>query len=411
MNFKWLLGAALLTLSLISGCSNVKEELKPVQLERIEAQYKLVEKWQRNTGAGQDVRYQRLQPAILDNVIYVVDIEGLVSAWNAKSGKRLWEKDLDLPVGGGIGVSEGLGFVGTLDGRVIAIDLTDGSVKWQAKASSEVVSAPQANNDVVIAQAIDGRVFAFDVKDGRLRWNYDHPMPVLSLRSNATPLVIGENAYVAFDNGQLLNFNAADGQLRWSARVGQPRGKTELERLVDVDAAPIELGPYIYGAGYNARLVAISKGTGRIAWAQDVSTFNNIAAGDDFIVVSDVNSHISAYNALDGSMLWQSKALHRRGVSAPAVLNDVVIAVDAEGYIHGLSAADGSLVARGRASGEPVLAQPLVVNNTLYLLDTDGRLSAYKLKSRQNSSSNKSAPSEPEQGPTSKQKTGVKSPK
>src|SRR5690606_20137661 len=122
-----------------------------------------------------------------------------------------------------VGISAGVGFVGTLDGRVIAFDLADGQQKWQAKASSEVLAIPQSNGEVVITQAIDGRVFAFALKDGRQLWTYDHPVPVLSLRSNASPLILGDVAIVAFDTGQLLSFDCSSGQLRWSARVGQPQ--------------------------------------------------------------------------------------------------------------------------------------------------------------------------------------------
>lgn len=410
MRFLRLMGAVLLAVVGVSGCSNVKEELKPVKLEPIEAQYKLVEQWQRETGSGQDARYQRLQPAVLDDIIYSVDVEGLVSAWAADSGKRLWKYDLDTAVGGGVGVIDGTGFIGTLDGRVIAISLSDGSPKWEAKTSSEVVSTPQANSEVVVAQAIDGRVFAFDVSTGEQRWTYDHPVPVLSLRANAAPLLSNDSAYVGFDNGQLLSFNAADGQLRWSARVGQPQGKTELERLVDIDTAPIELGPYIYAAGFNARLVAVSRGTGRISWGQDVSTANNIAAGEELIVVSDVNSHIIAFNALDGAVVWRNEELHRRDVSAPTVFNDLVIAVDGKGYVHGLSIDDGRLVARGRVSSDPVLAQPFAVGQTLYILDTGGRLTAYELEPYDGSISIWDMVTNREKGAIPTKNTGVKKP-
>lgn len=411
MNFLRLLGATtLLAIGLVSGCSNVKEELKPVELKPIEAQYRFVSQWQRNTGAGQDARYQRLQPTVVDGIIYTVDVNGVVAAWDAKSGKRLWKNDLDVAVGGGIGVFEGMGFIGTLDGHVVAVDLADGSLKWKAKTSSEVVSVPQANSSVVIAQAIDGRVFAFNFDDGSLRWNYDHSVPVLSLRSNAAPLITNDNVYIGFDNGQLLSFSSSNGQLRWSARVGQPTGKTELERLVDVDAAPIELGPYVYGAGYNARLVAISKGTGRIAWGQDASTANNIAAGDDFIVVSDVNSHVTAFSAQDGSILWQNKELHRRGLTAPVVFGSLVAAVDGQGYIHGFAAKDGKLVARGRASPAKVLAQPFVHDETLYVMDADGLLVAYQMEAHEGFLSIWDMPTDREHGPVPTKYTGVKKP-
>lgn len=411
MKFLRLLGAAMLTALALSGCSSVKEELKPVKLAPIDAQYKFIEQWQRSTGAGQDARYQRLQPAVLDGIIYSVDIDGLVTAWTADSGKRLWKSDLDTAIGGGIGVVDKTGFVGTLDGRVIAISLADGKQVWQANTSSEVVSTPQGNSEVVIAQAIDGRVFAFDLATGEQRWSYDHPVPVLSLRANSAPLVSNEAVYVGFDNGQLLSFNGADGQLRWSARVGQPQGKTELERLVDIDSAPIELGPYIYAAGFNARLVALSRGSGRISWSQDVSTANNIAAGEQLIIVSDVNSHVIAFNALDGSVVWRNQDLHRRGVSAPTVFNDLVVVVDDNGFVHGLSVDDGKLVARARVSADPVLAQPFVVDQTLYILDKGGRLTAFQLEPYDGSISIWDMVTNREKGAIPTKDTGVKKPK
>lgn len=362
---------------LLSGCSSVKEELKPVKLEPIRASYLLTSSWSRTTGEGQDARYARLQPALLDGVIYTVDVEGLIAAWNAETGKRLWKNKLKTAIGSGVGVAAGTGFVGTLDGRVIAFDLSNGQRKWEAAASSEIMATPQSNGEQVITQAIDGRVFAFDIADGRQLWNYDHPVPVLSLRSNAAPLISGNSALIAFDNGQILNFDCATGQLRWSARVGQPQGKTELERLVDVDAAPLEFGPYIYGAGYNSRLTAIAKGTGRVAWAQEISTAQNIAAADNKILVSDVNSHVKAFDALNGAPLWENDKLHRRGISAPAVYGDMVVVVDQQGYLHGLSLQDGTMVARTRVGEEPVLTQPFALNDTLYVLDKDGVLTAF----------------------------------
>lgn len=408
MTFRRSLAALCCSGALLIGCSSVKEELKPVKLEPISAHFKFIRDWSKGTGAGQDARYARLQPAYVDGIIYTVDVDGVTAAWNSESGKRLWRSKLNAAVGSGVGVTTDVGFVGTLDGRVIAFDLANGQQKWEAKASSEVLATPQSNGRVVITQAIDGRVFAYAIEDGRQLWTYDHPVPVLSLRSNASPLIIGDVALLAFDNGQLLSFDCNTGQLRWSSRVGQPQGKTELERLVDVDAAPIELGPYIYGAGYNSRLVAIAKGTGRIAWAQDVSTAENIFGADNRIVVSDANSHVKAFDALNGTLLWENKELHRRGLSAPAVFADMVVVVDQEGFLHGLSLEDGTLVARNRIGNEPVFAQPLVMNDKLFLLDKNGVLAAYGTEPVDPTKSFWDTPSNRQKGAISTKPTGVK---
>lgn len=391
----------------LGGCSSVKEELKPVKLESIRSHYLLTTAWSSDTGRGQDARYARLQPALVEGILYTVDAKGLVSARNAKTGKRLWQNKLKAAVGSGVGISGDKGLVGTLDGRIIAFALTDGQYLWEARTSSEVLATPQGNGTVVITQAIDGRVFAFDSNDGRALWNYDHPVPVLSLRSNAAPLLSGNSALVAFDNGQILNFDADTGQLRWAARVGQPQGKTELERLVDVDSAPLEFGPYIYGAGYNSRLVAITKGTGRIGWAQDVSTAQNITAADNKILVSDADSHIKAFDALTGTLIWENDKLHRRDTSAPAVFGDLVVVVDRYGYLHGLSLQDGALVARLHLGEVPVFAQPLVWENTLYVLNKNGVLKALTAEKLEREMSIWDMPTNRHKGAISTKPTGV----
>lgn len=408
MTFRRSLAAVCCLSAFLVGCSSVKEELKPVKLEPIPAQYKFVRDWRKIVGAGQDARYARLQPAYVDGVFYTVDVGGTLGAWRREDGKRLWSSDLKTDVGSGIGIANGLGFVGTLDGRVIAFDLANGQQKWEARTSSEVMAIPQSNGRVVITQAIDGRVFAFAFDDGRQLWNYDHPVPILSLRSNASPLIIQDTAMLAFDNGQILSFDCNTGQMRWSARVGQPQGKTELERLVDIDAAPIELGPYIYAAGYNSRLVAIAKGTGRIAWAQDVSTSQNILGVDNRIVVSDANSHVKMFDALNGTLLWENKSLHRRGLSAPAVYDGMVVVVDQAGYLHGLSFEDGTQIARGRIGENAVFAQPLVIEGTLYLLDKGGALMAYNTKEADPAMAMWDMPSNRHKGAISTKPTGVK---
>lgn len=392
---------------LLTSCSSVKEELKPVPLKAISAKLKLQKQWHRDTGKGQDARYQRLQPAYLNGFIYTVDINGDLGAFDAATGKPKWRAKLHKEIGGGVGVYGNYGFVGTLDGHVIAFDLADGRERWQAAVSSEVLSSPQANGDVVIAVAIDGRIFAFDLETGKQRWNYDHPTPILSLRSTASPLVQENSVFVAFDNGQLLSFNPATGQLQWNARVGQPEGKTELDRLVDADSNPIEYGPYIYGAGYNGRLVAMSKGSGRIAWGQSVSTAQNIVASDNMVVVVDTDSHIKAFDATNGNMLWENDQLHRRGASAPGVLGSVVLVVDTTGYIHGLSLLDGSIIARSRLGEVGALAQPFAVGDTVYFYDINGKLSARSLEPTTSSGSIWDLPTNRAKGAIATKNTGV----
>lgn len=361
------------------ACSSVKEELKPVELESIEPSVDFKKQWSISAGTAQGGEYARLRPFMSDGILYAVDAEGTVTAVAAEKGKRLWKTKLDTRIGGGVGSGGTLLLVGGVNGDVIALNRDDGSIAWKSGVSSEVMAAPQSDGKVVVVPAIDGRVFALNAQDGKLLWSYDHAIPVLTLRGNATPLLMDGSAYIGFDNGQLLKFDAVSGQLRWTTRVAQPEGKTEIERLVDVDTSPVAFGPYVQVASVNGRLVAINRGTGRISWAQDVSTYHDIAVGEDKIAVSTDESHVRLFDANSGLPLWENKSLHRRNIGPPAIVDGLVIVVDHEKYMHGLAIKTGELVARRRIGGQ-VRAQPIVADGVIYVYDVGGELSAWTLK-------------------------------
>lgn len=372
-----------LALLLATACSSVKEELKPVKLEKLEPAFEFKREWKEKVGSGRDERYVRLQPFIEDGIVYTVGPKGSVTALDAGDGTLRWRTELAAEISGGVGNGGNLILVGGLQGQVYALDKTEGRVLWQAKVSSEILAAPESDGEVVLAPAIDGRLFAFDAADGALIWSYDHPTPVLSLRSNASPLMLNDSAFVGFDNGQLLRFDSKNGHLRWSARVGQPQGKTEIERLVDVDTTPVAIGSLVYTASVNGRLVAVNQSTGRISWAQDVSTHHNIAHLDGKVAVTTDNGHVKLFDARTGTELWQSEKLHRRETGAPAMIDGLVLVTDHDDYLHGLRIDNGEMVARLKL-GARASAQPVVADGLIYIYDDNGRLAAYSLQPTEN---------------------------
>lgn len=364
-------------LLLLTGCSKVKENLKPVELTEFKTTVHFKKAWSKSIGKGQDDRYERLTPLLHNNTLYVVDVTGDLYAVDPDTGKTRWRVATDSQIGGGVGYAENTLLLGTLKGEVLALAESNGELKWRTQISSEVLSSPSGNGEVVVAQAIDGRVFALNLADGQIRWSYDHTVPVLTLRAQASPVVVEQNAYVAFDNGQILAFNSSTGQLRWSARVGQPKGKTDIERLVDSDTTPIVSGPFVYGAGFQSRVVAINRGTGRLNWAQEVSTFHHMIEAAGKIVVVDEDSHIKVFDAATGALSWESDKLHRRAISAPGVVDDKVVVVDFEGYIHALDINSGEFVARSNIQSPTVYAQPITHNKRFILVDRRGKVSAF----------------------------------
>lgn len=387
---------------LLAGCTAKDAALVPADLEHFESTARVASLWHthldvnaRLSGlnafkAGRiysrpvtgEVSYARFYLGEDSDRLFAATNKGSVYAINKKTGATLWKHTIGDELSAGVTFTGNQLFVATLKGDVIALSAEDGKQQWSHRISTEVIAPPVSNGSEVLVSAIDGRLFALDAKTGERLWNYDHPQPLLTFRAQAKPWVEDRQAFVAFDNGQLLSFGTREGELRWSVRVSQPQGITELERAVDLDASPVVAGPFVLAAGANGRVVAVAKGSGKITWAEDASIFNDLAVDDDTLAYVDENSHVYARAVSSGRQLWVSKKLHRRGVTAPAIVDGYVAAIDNANYLHLMDARTGDLAARRSLLGNGYQSPMLVDDNVLYVMSDNGTLSAYRVTAK-----------------------------
>ncbi|TQV85726.1 outer membrane protein assembly factor BamB [Exilibacterium tricleocarpae] len=366
--------------ALIVGCSSTDSiDLEPAELVDFEATGKIRTVWSRNVGAGQDKRYTLLVPALAAEAVFAVDVKGRVTALNRSDGKRLWRTDLDTPVSGGVGAGSGLVLVGTYAGQVIALNQADGSELWRTQVSSEVLAPPQTNGDIVVAQTVDGKLVGLEAKTGARRWLYENTLPVLTLRGTGTPVLRGDAVYAGFANGKVIAVSASDGVLRWEQRVGLAQGRTELERVVDIDGSPMLHGDLVYAVSFQGRLGAFGRANGRVIWAQENSSFQNLAAGISNVYVVTDSDSVQAYQANSGELIWDNDQLVRRKVSAPQTFANYVAVGDDDGYLHVFSQADGSYVARRKLDGDGLRSPMIAAGDQLFALGNSGKLVALEV--------------------------------
>lgn len=333
----------------LSACSSQeKKALKPAELVDFEHSIEVEKLWRVKAGSGQDKRYSRFVPAVDEDLVFASDTSGRVYAFDLETGEKRWKSDIEAPIGGSLSVSNGLVLLGTYDAELIVLNAQSGDVLWKAEVSSEIIAPPATNGSVVAAQTIDGRVFAFDAKTGALSWSYDHTVPVLTFRGTSSPVVTSTQVIAAFDNGQIVSLSASDGALGWSARVSRPKGRTELERIVDIEGTPIVESGFVYAAAYNGNVAAMTRGQGRVLWKADLSTFHNLSYASGKLFVTTEDSRVVAYNAANGAFLWENKEMLRRDLGAPTALAGYVAVLDSKGYMHTLDATTGEFAHRFR---------------------------------------------------------------
>jgi outer membrane protein assembly factor BamB len=380
----------LMCVFLMSGCSWMKfwesdddNEIKPAELEKFEEEVVVRKLWSRGAGSGQDELHSTLKPALSSGgMLYTADGNGRVFAINAGSGKIAWSVNLDKPLSGGVGFGAGLVLVGDLDGRVFALDAASGATLWRKRVKSEVIAAPTTNGSTVIVQTFDSRMLGLDAQTGDELWQFNTDAPILTLRGSSSPVMAGDTVVTGFPNGKIIALNADDGGQLWENRIAVPKGRTELERMVDIYGSPVIVGDVVYATSYQGRVAALSRGTGRALWYQDISSYRQPGFGSDQVFVTQDDDEIKALRANSGQVLWTNSLMTYRKMTAPAYVDGYVAVADSEGYLHVLSARDGHLVGRTRVDGSGVSAPMLTDGSTLYVFDNGGDLSAYQIQSR-----------------------------
>jgi len=378
-----LLGLTVLSVGGLAACSSKVKLREPAELKDIEApRLKVSSDWSRSMGAGSEGRPSGLRPQLEADALYVAEAGGDVFALDPISGKELWRSKTKARVISGPSVIGDLVLVGTLDAEVIALKRADGSPRWRASASSEVLAAPGGEGDVIVARSIDGRAYGLSALDGRRLWSFDRTEPNLTLRGLSAPLVDGNRVLLGMDNGRLVAVRLADGQPLWEQPISAPSGRTELERLTDIDAALLPSADGVLIASYGGDVSLIEPGDGESRWRRSIKSYAGLAMGEGNVFVSDADGIVWGLDLSTGAAAWKNESLQYRRLSPPAFFAGYVVVADFEGYVHFLDPKDGALVARTRVGSDPVLAAPAVGNDRLYLQNVDGRLTALTVKPR-----------------------------
>jgi outer membrane protein assembly factor BamB len=372
----------------LGGCSTVKgwfggkkkdEPLVPTALADITPSVNVSRLWSTGAGKGEGRLGARQGPVVADGRVYAAAVRGGVYAFDLQTGKTVWHFESKLPLAGGPGAGDGLVVAGSLEGDVVALDAATGAQKWTAKVPNEVIAAPTIGQGMVLVHSNDGRVTAFDEATGERRWFWNHDLPNLTVRGNDAPLLGPGYVFVGNDDGTLTALSLADGRSLWETPVAEAEGRTELERMADVDGTPALDGTTLYATSYKRKTTAIDGPSGRALWQHDAGGPGRVAVASDRVVVTDPSGVVWALDKNGGGAFWQQDKLKNRSVTSPAIQGDYAVVGDYDGYLHWLKLDTGAFAARVRAGHDALRAAPVVADGVLVVQDVDGGLSAYRL--------------------------------
>ena len=367
---------------LLLSCSSKDNVEAPSPLSEIEQALPVLVGWKTSTGAGIDTASYNMRPLLVQDQIFTIDATGLVKRIDAKSGKVSWSVGTGIiAITGLVGTGEVL-LASSRDGDLYAYNvLQDGlELRWETRLKGEIRALPLIAEQQVLVRTVDGRLSVLSLNDGSIQWTVSRRVPALSLTGNSQPLVKDDLVIAGFDDGKISAFNRIDGRTIWDTTVSHPSGRTEIERLVDLDGQFILKDGIIYVSPYQGKLAAIQAIDGNVLWSREFSSYQSIVADEDALYLNGDASDIWSIDRRTGSAFWKQEALHARKITAPLLVGDKLVVADLAGYVHWLDKSDGTIRARAKPSESRYIAQPLVWNDRIIVIDSKGILSSLHLK-------------------------------
>ncbi|XQW84322.1 outer membrane protein assembly factor BamB [Thalassotalea piscium] len=378
----------------LAACSSTDDEIdinEPAELVDIEAKFEPNLVWDESVG-GVDDYYSKLQPIVAYDKVFTASREGDAYAFDVKTGKKVWHKDLSdinnergffdskssALINGGPTAGINQIYLGSENGDVFALNADNGSIVWQNKVKGEVIAAPAFDQAKVVVNTASGVMKSFNATTGEDGWQIEQEVPALTLRGISAPAAVAGGVLVGSADGLLTVYILDNGQQGWTAEIGEASGSTELERVIDVDAAPVVYDEKVYAISARGHLAAVDLRSGRVLWKRQYSSFSAVAIDGNNLYLTDIKGHVYAVDRLNGLEKWSQLALTNRRVTGPAVVGNYIVVGDFEGYLHWIDQDSGDIVARYHVDSSGLYSTPTVVDDLVIVQSRDGDLEVIK---------------------------------
>lgn len=375
----------LLGLSVVA-CSSTPDLTPMSPLPEVGNTLKANKLWSASIGNGVGKYYSQLSPVVAGERLFAASRDGKLAAFDKETGKRQWQLRLDKlaindqhrspRIAGGLTAAYGNLYFGSENGLVYAVSQADGELLWTQTVAGEVLAAPAVDEGKVVVHTSAGNLIALNSTSGEQEWQLRNEQPSLTLRSQATPLTAGGAVLYGRADGRLGIALLATGQPVRDTRIANPRGATELERMVDVAAKPVILGDILFTIAYNGQLTAHQLISGQELWKRQYQGSQDLSTDGRLLYISDSRSHLFAVDARSGMEVWSNTELENRQLTASVIFGDYLVAGDGEGYLYWFDSQTGVLKSLQRVDSKGLYVAPVVAGNTLYVQSRSGDLLA-----------------------------------
>ena len=167
--------------------------------------------------------------------------------------------------------------------------------------------------------------------------------------------------------------------IRLDLRFALNEGKSELERIIDIDGKAVIVDNTLIAASYQGNITAINLRDGRPQWQEEISTVKDLAINGNRVIAVDSKDVVKAFGTATGAIIWEQEDLKLRKLTSPTSISNLVVVGDFEGYVHLLNAQSGNFEGREKVSRNAI-TEIISQCNYLLIADSAGRVQKFSIK-------------------------------
>lgn len=349
--------------------------------------------WTANIAGSSNRRRLAAAPVIGGGKLYAVGTDGVIQAFDAKSGAKLWSHDMDIAgrlsssaFGGGASYSDGRVFATNGVGEVVALDADSGAELWKVQPAGPLRGSPTIAFGQIYVMTQDNQIFSLNASDGALVWQESGSATQAGVFGVAAPAAGAGTVIAGYSSGELSAYRYENGRTLWADALARTSISTEVGSLTDIDADPIIDSGRVYALGQGGRMAAYQILTGQRIWELSLAGISTPAIAGEWIFTLTDDARLLAIARSTGRVRWLTQLQRykdeedKKGPifwTGPVLAGGQLWIASSRGQVYRVSTGEGS-ASQYVDLGESVSLPPVVADNMLYILDDGGRIHAYR---------------------------------
>jgi outer membrane protein assembly factor BamB len=350
--------------------------------------------WTAQIDGGSNRQHLAASPVVADGKLFAMDVDGVVHAFKADSGSKLWSTEIakgdkrnrSARFGGGVSYDAGAVYATDGLGDVVALNATTGAEQWRTKPGGPLRGSPTIANGNLYVLSQDNQLYALNQADGKQSWTQQGSIESQGVFGVAAPASSQGTVVAGFSSGELNAYRYENGTTLWQDALSRSSVTTSVSSLADIDADPVIDRGVVFALGQGGRMVALEITSGQRLWEQNFAGLSTPWVVGEWVFIVTDDARLVCLARSTGKVRWISQLRHYRSEKkhkdpitwyGPVLAGGRLVLANSLGEIA-FASTDTGTVGQVIETKQPFSLGPIVANSTLYTLDQKGRITAYR---------------------------------